>query len=312
MVAPVALAVGAVTDVVKSLTALPGAVRGFVDALNPAVGERFDYALRGLNATIGFGLEPILLTATRIVEEFSGALSEGMDALREPIAKVASVFQTALRPALEAVRNALAAVGDAFDALEPLLPLLGTVMEGIMAIGNVLTTIFGRVLVELIKSLMPAGEALTDATQAVAIAFVKLAEATLNYVAFLLRLVGLEKAMVPILEALASGRPPAKGREGMPSGFSLGGLEDVYKKRLLAAAQAGGGQAVDALQLDVMKDIRELCEKMLDKLVGPRVDPEVAAASQKGFAEFGERILGMKFFWSEAEMRELANKRNEG
>lgn len=268
----VGAAITAVHDVIelfgqlnRALTSLPDRVRSFVDALNPSVGERFDYALRGLNATIGYALEPILLTATRIVDEFSGALSAGMDRLRRPIEQVSGLFAVALRPALEAVRNLFVGLAQAGEMLAPVLPLFGTAMEGLAALFNVGTVVLVETLLDLLRSWIPSGKDLASMTDELKATFVALAVATLRVTAFMLNLAGRGDVMRKVFDALLREAPPRAGRQGMPQGFALGGIEDVYRKRLLAAAQAGG-RGVDEQQLDVQREIRDAVREMAQEL----------------------------------------------
>jgi hypothetical protein len=65
-----------------------------------------------------------------------------------------------------------------------------------------------------------------------------------------------------------TGAVPQRGRAAALTGFGIGNLEDVYRRRLVASAQAISGPAVDQQQLDVMSRIQGLCEQMLRQMGG--------------------------------------------
>src|SRR5437764_13429332 len=83
---------GAMVTAALAFIALPplmtAAVLPFVRALNPGLVAQFDQMLSNLQATIGYGLEPIIVQATQTLREWSGMLLPTLRQLRPVVAEV--------------------------------------------------------------------------------------------------------------------------------------------------------------------------------------------------------------------------------
>jgi hypothetical protein len=259
-------AVGAIQNVVNEIRRLPDAVRGFVDAFNPQAGERLDYAFRSLHATIGFGLEPVITTTTRIVEKFADAISNGMDRLRAPIEKVSGLLLGALAPGFASVATIFDGLATAAEALTPLMEPAAAVLEAVMALGHVLTTIGVESLLEGIRMLIPETRTLADVTHAVTGALVSLTGTVLHFADFLLSFVGKQHVLLNVLDSLARPRAEGNRRAPAPSNFGMSSLEDIYKQRLVAAAKGAGGKTPEEQSRDYLADIRKIAEQIRDQL----------------------------------------------
>lgn len=257
-------AAGAVKGMVDQILKLPDAVRPFVDAFSNA-GDRLDQAYKSLYATIGYALEPVIIAASATVERFADAISGGMNMLRGPIEKAAGLFMGSVKPFLEGLGAGAERLGRLFETLAPLLKPVAAAFEAFGGLLHIVSTVFGELALALVEQLMPSADSLQTATDKVGVAFVFLADQTLRLADFFLTLIGMEKLMIPILEALLKGREPGGRRMGKPEGYGISGVEDVYRKRLLAAAGAGG-RSVQEEQRDYLKEIRDLLEDRLDEI----------------------------------------------
>lgn len=271
-------AVGAIQNVVNEIKRLPDAVRGFVDAFNPAAGERLDYAFRSLQATIGRGLEPVISVATRIVEKFADAISGGMDRLRGPIEKVAGLFLGSLAPLFESVGLIFDGLADAGEALMPVFQALAPVFEAFLAFGHVLTAIGVESTLALIKGIIGEGNNLRSMTEQLTEKFLSLSESAVLASYWLLSLVGQQKIVVEALKRLA--QPGTQGGRIAPAAVNVGmrGLEEIYKERLVAAARGSGKNAQEE-SADHLAAIRRMAEELLGRI---KADPAgVAGGAQR-------------------------------
>lgn len=283
-------AAGAIGGVVDQIKKLPDAVRGFVDAFNPATGERLDYAFRSLHSTIGFAVEPILLTTTRIVEDFADAISAGMTRLREPVEKVASAFSGALQPAVATAGALLDLLADGVDALVPFLEPLGAAMEGFASLFRITATLLGQLGVALLESaLAPLGD-LKTATEFLAEQFVSTAAVVLHFSDVLFRAAGFgdtfDKAIARMRQAAAENSRRAPGA----ANFGISTLEDVYRKRLIEGARMGGKSKED-MQFDVWKRIEKLLEELVEINRNPAAREQRDRGMEQGFRAGGGRDL---------------------
>jgi hypothetical protein len=292
--------IGALGDVFTTITGKMGALgdvftkitdkaRGFVDAYNPQAGLNLDRAFRSLQATIGFALEPVIMGAARIIDNFAGALVSGMDRLRGPIEAVVGMFSGALKPAIAAVEVVMDGLADAAEALLPLFDVLGTAIEGVATLFRLLVTIGVTNYLDALKSIIPGAEDIKDVTNTLKEAFVFLFEVVLRYTEFMLTLLNKAELFRPILESFLKPGPAATGRQGAPTGFAIGGLEDIYRRRLLESAR-GGGQSTQEKTYGVMLELKKLAEKMLKEIS----EGELARLNQnlaEGFARgFGGQV----------------------
>jgi phage-related protein len=262
---------GQVTAVFSGITGqlalATNTVRGFVDALNPQAGARLDKALYDLQATIGYALEPVIQVAADVVNQFAGAIVGAMDALRPAIEHVSALFQRVLGPVMRIVKVLFDSLASSIDALMPLFDFLASWMEGALSVLQVVITVFEVLRVAFLQFIMGPMGGLSDVSKFLTDVFVGLAEAVLQTTAFFLELIGQEDEMKKILEKIVE-QMPGKGRAGAMTGYGIGGLEDVYRRRLVASAQAMGGGTVEQQQLGVMEKIQALCEKMLVEMGG--------------------------------------------
>lgn len=293
-------------EINNELKRIPDSVRGFVDAFNPQAGLRLDFAFQSLNATIGGAFVPIIEGAARIVERFADAISNGMGRLQAPIEKAVGLFMGVLQPALVAVSDVFDGLADAADLLSPLMEPAAAALEAMTALSRVLTTIGVQALLEAIKLLIPNAESLTEITTAVTQAFVQLTETTLRLAQFMLGVVGLNGAMEKILTRLAKEPEMGDRRKPAPTNFGIGGLEDIYRRRLVEAAKAGG-KTPEEQSRDYLADIRKIAAEMLKEL---QANPNAAKEKAEGAARdaawgAGEAALGIPVFeWMWRQIRQ--------
>jgi hypothetical protein len=166
---PIAAAAG---EVAKSLVELGNAVSKFVGALNPALIDIFQQAIRNLNATIGFAFEGLIRTAITLTRTIADTLAPTLDGLKPIIDALATAFVRGLLPFVRLLADAVDLVAGlmkeffgildsaviitaAFTEIQRALVMaLGALVNLLMAVLRpILTVLIGslRVLAELIS-----------------------------------------------------------------------------------------------------------------------------------------------------------------
>lgn len=254
-----------VSGVIDSLRAIPDAVRKFTDAINPQAGLNLDRAFRSLYATIGHAMLPIIETATRTVDRFAGALMGAMDRLRGPVEKVAHLFERAFAPVLQSVSVVGDSLAGIIESLEPVFRLLGGWLEGAAAQMAVLINVVVALQEAMTKATLSGFGDLSKTLFVVQDQFVNLSVAVLQATAHFLLLIGATDVLRRILKGVM-GQPPGLGRTPAPLGVQIGGLEDIYRRRLVEAGKGMAGASVEEKQLTAQQRIAAACEGMLQKL----------------------------------------------
>lgn len=271
-------AASAISGVVDQIKRLPDVVRPWVDAFNPAAGQRLDYAFRSLSATIGYAFEPVILSATKVVDGFAGAIMGGMERLRGPVERAASLFANAIQPALQAVSIVFDGLATAAQILTPIMDVVAEALAGLGGVAAVLAQGLSMMVEGVLTGLMNSLGGMQSAVDFVRDQFTGLAITTMHVVTALMDMFGQAKMAKDFLKAVASMKPPpSSGRQGAPEGFGIGGLEDLYRRRLVSAAQ-GAGKDNQQLMVDYLKDIRESARQLVDVL---EKDPEAFSRMQK-------------------------------
>ncbi len=231
-------AVGVIGTVISELGKIPATVRPFVDAFNPATGQKFDESIERVNAVIGNALEPILQAAITVVDQFGGAIGAAMDALRGPIEAVASLFIGTLQPVIATVGLVVETLVGNFTALQSVLRPLFSILEAYFNYLRVLITIFIAVRNVVFQILLEPLKAFGNLLGRAADMLVEFTIGLLTAVDFLLRLLGADKVANEILLSLTKKRPDKADDKRAPKDFGVTGLEDLYRRRMVAAAQA--------------------------------------------------------------------------
>src|SRR5262245_30311944 len=276
---------GALLAIPDAVTRVVSSVRAFTDALNPQVGLNFDRALRSLEATIGQALEPIVVAATAIIVQFAGALTDAMAALRGPIETVSGLIVSVLQPVFAAVADVAGVVARNFEHTLPLLRNLAVVLEGALSVAGVMVTVFFELDSAIRDVLLGTLGDLGKVTSWLKDQFVEMGKAFIVGTVVFLRMVGANALALRVLEALAR-EPKKAGITPAPSEYRLGGLADIYQRRLVEAAK-GGGKTVADEQLDVMKELRDFAKEQIEILKDEQKAAAQDRAARQGWAAGG-------------------------
>lgn len=234
----------------------------FIAAFNPSLLEVFDQALRSLHATVGYALEPVIVFATEAIREFAGAIRPAMDALREPMQKLFSIMLPIVSAGLQAFGAVLSAAVAVFELLMPVINAISAVFEGFLSIIVVAIKLFAA-LAEGLAGAASLGK-LNDAATGVRDAFARLIIVAMTMVDYFLRLVGATAMANNFLRVMAQGPRSQEGRAPAPQNVQLGGVEDVYKRRLTEAAKAGGGASPMERIASVLDQVRAHAQGLLE------------------------------------------------
>lgn len=279
-----------VAGVTAALLVVPLAIAGvvhasekYVAALNPALVERYNDELRNLNATIGFGLTPIIAYATKSVKEWAGILLPGITKLRPIVEGLSQAISGATSGAIRFLGNALEATAARWAQLLPywqnMIDTLGGFFEVMAAVVDVLG------MFELgFKANLDFVKLTSENLRA---AFIGLA-------AMIVRIVGLFGGLEAVLgfrksltSAIEARKNPKPGLIAAPQDSSVSGIEDIAKRMAerAFAATAGAG--------DTKKSETDLLELILHatEAINPRTLTQVITdAVVEGFMKAREGI----------------------
>jgi hypothetical protein len=259
-------AVVAIGLVVDALKAIPNVVRGWVEAFNPGAVEQLSWAWRDLSATLGYAFEPVIQGLTIGLREFAGAIRAGMDALRPAIMRVVQVILQVLHPWFAALGSGLQGVASILNGtFQPILKLVATGLEGLATLLSVAGQLFntvGMALVEAVAGLF----GLDGVTDLLREAMGQLVRAFMTGANVILRLVdSLLGSSLSARFLTALGRDTKNDRRAAaPLNVSVGGFEDIYRRRLTEAARAGGGASPLERQTSILDEIRGHAREMLE------------------------------------------------
>lgn len=294
--ASAAAAVSVIAEVVSALADLPGAIQSaagvftqFVEAFAPATVERMSYAFRSLSATIGYALEPAVQTVTRVVEMFANAISSGMDKLRPAVEKVGAVFISVLEPVLGLAGELLEMFAEQVQKSLPLLDVLSVVLQAITQTARFTNTVLFTIAEALGGLFDPFAGLRTAATFLVEV-FVGAAGVVLHFTDAVARMVGLGKVMDKVIDRLLLSTQAGR-RQGAPEGFGMGGLEDIYRRRLTEAARSGGPSKEDEA-LDLQRRIKEILEDIRELSKNPPAQAARDEGLRQGFRVGAAANLG--------------------
>lgn len=248
-----------VAGVTAALLAVPLAVLGivhasekYVAALNPALVERYNQELRNLNATIGYGLTPIIQYATKSVREWAGILLGSVGQLRPLIERLSAGVSGASAGAIRLLARSLELVAHYAEALIPAweknLESLGAIFEVTAAVVDVLNQ-FGIGL----KTNAGIVQLFADAFRVMT---VQLAVATTKLIGAFGGLEGILKFRKSISDAIESRKNPKPGLIAAPQDSSVSGIEDIAKRMAerAFAATAGAGETKRS-ETDLLEEI---------------------------------------------------------
>lgn len=239
------------TASVLAFIALPplmtAAALQFVQALNPGLAEQFNRVLANLQATIGYGLEPIIDDAIATLRTWTATLMPAMVALRpvlDDLARtVGEVLITAIGQLVLIFRLALA-------VFNPLLRVVTTLVRWMMQVVDVINVAIGAFF-DWVGALLE-GLGYFTALDAVLNGFKNALNAVtigLTYLSLaVLKMLGATSAVTAFREALQKRLTERKiggGLVAAPKDVSTGGIEDISRKLTERAfqAQSGGGGA---------------------------------------------------------------------
>lgn len=282
-------AVAVIGKVVGALAEIPKAVEGFVAAFNPGAVETMNEAFRGLQATLGYALEPVVQGLTDLFRTLAGELVGVVTEVRPVVSEVVGVFLNLLAPVIQLVGTQLRNLADLLKALMPIVRLLSKFIEGNLTLFSVLAQILNTVVIDTLSALAESFGGLDGATKGVGDAFVGLTVGIIKFTVFVLRLIGQTGLALKVLENLAR-KPRQGGIAAAPTNFAVGDLSDVYKKRLVEAARAQGGPQVTRSE-SLLERIAKAAEEQLKELRKDKEKQE-QATPQSRWAERRELFRG--------------------
>lgn len=242
------------------INGLLNTVAKFVGALNPGLLSAFNAVMQNLNATVGFGLEPILAQATETFRAFAGQILPLMMELRPVLAD--------LSQALSGLFTAI--VSSVITQLRVYLAILAPLVKftaGLAGIVSTLIDVYGVLLetiVQFIQEFLASigfGDAVSDVLN-VLVEAIKKAVIGLSFLAAsLLRLVGLTDFLAKFREnlakRLADRKAPPGGMVAAPKDVGTSGIEDIAKRMSERAFAATGGAAAKKNDTELLEGILE-------------------------------------------------------
>lgn len=272
--------IGPFKSLVESVLGLPDYFKGiaqqaaaYVQHFDPGAVQAMNQALRSVSATIGYALQDVVRGFTVSTREFAGAIMGAMDMIRPAVAQTVAAFRMVLQPILHLTNRVLLTLADRAGRLMPLVQLFAVALDQTISrfvvfyeLLNVLVDSIVEGLGEFLStfSLLARGrdwKSFGDVVKDVRSAMVLLTKAIITVFDTVLRLTGRAATADRFLKRLAEG-PAKSGRPAAPENFQIGGLEDLYRRRLLEAAKASGDDPASR-QASAMEDIRGYAEEQL-------------------------------------------------
>lgn len=108
-------------DFAQTLQRVTSQMKGYVEALNPAVAQQFGTAMKELSATIGESLSPALSVLTDVIRQVADQLAPALQDLAEPLEVLAQIVGDVLISAARILG----------PLLQALTPILKAVFEGL-------------------------------------------------------------------------------------------------------------------------------------------------------------------------------------
>jgi len=146
-------AVGAIEQVI-------GQLKGFVEALNPALINQFNRAMRDLQATVGVAFEPIFEVLTGTFRQVAGLILPVMEELRPVVQQLTESFAATLIPQVKLAVSIFSALAPVLRVIASLFTTLQGVMQPIFGVLQLFATGIGFLFQLLEVALLPLTEAL--------------------------------------------------------------------------------------------------------------------------------------------------------
>ncbi len=260
-----ATSMAAATAAVLAFVAVPPLMAGvaaqFVGALNPGLVEQFSRVLANLQATIGYGLEPVIQVAVATIQAWSATLMPAMRALRPVLEDLAltvgGVLLAALNASVQMFRVTTLAIA-------PVLKVLGVLVRWVANIVDVFATLFGAVFDVGMLLLEQLG--VMDALSVVLKTFKDVLNGAVTGLFFLALaltkvLSGVDavtKFRQALEKRLAERKAGVGGMVAAPKDSSVGGIEDISRKMTERAFQAMGGGAGAKSDNELLEQLVEM------------------------------------------------------
>jgi len=279
-------AAGAVT---KPFEMLGNALGPFVEALNPSVMEAFNFALKGLKATIGVAFLPVIQVFTTAMRAVAGALLPLMQQMAPVLQALASALTGVLLVAVQTI-------ADLFVSLMPIVSLFVDLFGALAEAFKVFLVVV-RTLIQMVLGLFGGGD-LKDISKQFRDALMSVVKYLVIFAAYLARLLGVGGDFISgLMKNLQQVINPPAGAAPAPSDVGIKGFESISKEMAVAAfgAQGGGGAAAPK-EIDFLKDIKQALEEMSKR------DPQ--AVVDKAIAQIKE--------WGEKQLQEILSEAKKG
>jgi uncharacterized protein YukE len=259
----------AAAEVVQGLERVAQSLKGFVSALNPAVAQQFDTALKELSATVGEALSPALQVMTDAIRQMANELAPAMQALAGPIAEVTGLLSDTV----------VDVIGSVAEVLVPVVDALRTFLPSLQLVSDELKVAF-RLAGAVIKGIAPLFEQLKPVLEYFANGMREVIKGLLVFTAYLLKAIDAQKALQGLVDAFA---PHEQGQRAAAAGTTqIKGLEQIGKDLALAAANAQGTRpekGTDDFLAEISTALKEVKDngKDLKSIVESKINELIAA-----------------------------------
>lgn len=213
--AAVAQAGNTVNSITGTITGSFGRIEAAVAKANPAAAARFALALDDLIAVLGHALAPLLDIGTALTRQIADTLATmrpAIDAVIQPIGRMAMTLSQLITPAAEVLTPILALLGAVLQSLEPVMHML---VDAAVSLGKGLANVV-HLIIGLYNELADSG------------------------------LFGLQKVNLAIANFNDLARKSSYGASVRPTGYTS--LEDYGKKARTAALGSGVSPETRELQ----------------------------------------------------------------
>jgi hypothetical protein len=323
MLAPLGAVTAAVGGQAQAIQDMITQSRVFVQALNPAVIELFDYTVRNLMATIGSGLLPIFTVFTGVIEQISGVIAPVFAQLAPMVEMVATAMGGALLTEIKAVVQlfdifkpiiqALVAVFVIAEAgFKGLITAMMVVLAPLQIVGELISSILTPAL-EILNTILGVFDQLIEVVQIFIKTIVDVVVASIvglfgggdlrnaingfidavkNMVREMIKFVALLGSLAfgsSFITRLLQGFQPQEYPQAAAQGVNITDLQSIGRQLAQASVLAGAGSRTETSE-DYLRQIRSDLQALRD-FDRNAVFEEMARIFVRAFADASNRTI---------------------
>jgi hypothetical protein len=227
-----------INQAIGAFQGVVGIVQSFLGALDPALMEQLNWAVRNVVAAIAVALRPVALVLVDVFRQLAGVILPLAQALAPLLGELAGIIAEAIIPLVDVFAELLTALMPLVTAIMPLVRVFTTIIVWIAKLISIVINLFVALyemlgLFDLIAGIF---KVLEDVVKGVIRALALM-------IGTIAKFFGGE-AFVRAMAAKFKQRADEKGTPAVASAqnFSMSSVQDLLRAQQISAAKAVGGQ----------------------------------------------------------------------